>query len=144
MLGESFAPTGQSEEERRRRLSPVAGSGGPAQEAIRTLSLRIPRTNMQGSPVPLPLLMSPGSGGNPAAGNPLMAAILSSLFPQLPQGGGMSPGMPSMSPGASGATPLPKVNLLPSPQPDVDPGPIRRDPPMNPRNTDMLPTRRRA
>jgi len=78
MIGQTFAPlpTGDPNDEIRRRQ----GAGGPLNnvgQAIRTLSLRIPRVVGAGSIAPSQLLNSPGSGGLPQSGiNPVIDAIL--------------------------------------------------------------------
>jgi hypothetical protein len=75
MIGKSFAPLNSDPNRRRPGPSDV-------QEAIKILSLRVPRFVGGGAPIPLPLLMSPGSG---AIQQPQQPA---------PQGPGQGPGQP--------------------------------------------------
>lgn len=122
-IGYSFSPTaqGETEEERRRRLlEQGGGSLSPVQDAIRILSLRLPRMNMAGSIAPLQLLA--GLGGAGLGGNPASALQLQRL------GGGMAPGGPApggfMPPpsGPSGKAPTPNVDFMPYQGRYVPPG----------------------
>lgn len=123
MLGQSFAPLGNDPQQR-----PQGGIGGsPIQEAIRTLSLRVPRWTGGGTaPAPQALLQSPGMGGMPGMSgteNPIMQALMRMIQ------GGFGGGMPSMmsqgGPQMPGGMPLPppKVQFAERPAPDVDPNP---------------------
>src|SRR6185503_7874749 len=95
----------------------------PIQQAIQTLSLRIPRTVGAGSPIPGQLLNAPG--GSALGGNPNAAALLEQIRRMLfgggganfghpggpvPTGGGVPPGgmpgAPRVTPG-SGDVPMP-------------------------------------
>jgi hypothetical protein len=82
MLGQSFAPLGDPNDPEQSQRP----DGNGVQEAIRTMSLRLPRVLGAGAPAPAELLT--GLGGA-ALNNPL-AALLTQLIGQLSgqQGGG--------------------------------------------------------
>jgi hypothetical protein len=84
MLGQSFAPLGSDDETRQRQQQAGGSAISPVQEAIKLLSLRIPR--FQGpTPIPQALLTAPGIAGLPTApgmpgtggveGNPLQQLL---------------------------------------------------------------------
>lgn len=83
MLGQRFAPLPGDDPTRRPQNTP-GGPISPVQEAIRTLSLRLPRVQYAGSPVPRALLTNPGMPGLPTPSptpnaqgeNPIMEALL--------------------------------------------------------------------
>lgn len=103
MIGQSFAPLGNDDP--RQQPGAVGGPGGsPVQEAIKLLSLRMPRTLGASAPAPQGLLNSHGMAG--MGGNPLTALIM-----QMLQQGGMG------AQGAAGAAPAPKVGYVAPPLP---------------------------
>lgn len=94
MLGQSFTPMSEEERLRRQGMPGQAGTN-PIQEAIKVLSLRIPRVLGAGAPVSRELLTGPGAGGLPT--------------PQ-PIGGAPSPAGPQPSPmGQNPFTPTPEM-----------------------------------
>lgn len=103
MIGVNFQPGGGSGFGDR----PKPESNG-VQEAIKVLSLRLPKVVGAQSFAPQALLSSPGSGGNPRVDS-IVNQVLSRMFPtggQMPgaQNFGMSP-VPQGAPTFSGATP---------------------------------------
>lgn len=113
MLGQRFAPLGDDSDPLRRNAAQPGGGGG-IQEAVRMLSLRLPRVLGAHAPVALPLLQSQGGAGLPAP-NPAVAALIQQLF------GGMAQGMPSggMMGGAGGL--IPKTSFVTNPPVDDPP-----------------------
>lgn len=107
MIGQTFAPlpSGDPNEELRRRQQ----GGGPLSnvgQAIKTLSLRIPRVVGAGSIAPSQLLNGPGAAGLPQGGNPIIDAILRGVL------GNYTPPQqvaPSALGGGLGAIPTPHV-----------------------------------
>src|SRR5688500_19484668 len=105
MLGTKFSPTGDDMQQR-----PQGSLGGsPVQEAVRTLSLRVPRwTGGNTAPAPQALLQSPGMAGV-GSQNPIMQALMQILKGGFGGfGGGSSPTKMSMLP----YIPPPKVEVL--------------------------------
>jgi hypothetical protein len=80
MLGVSFQPGSQDFGQQEGQGRPSAGSG--VQEAIRVLSLRLPRVVGAQSPASMPLLTSQGSGGNP-----MIDSIVNQILSRVPQQG---------------------------------------------------------
>ena len=132
-LGISFAPTGRD------RMQDAIG-GGPLQEAIQTIALRLPRVAGARQPIPQELLAAgPGQG----LGNSVVEAILASILgPQArqPNMGMFQPGvgapvnpvqqavsrfMPPQGPPVPGAPPMPET----APQP---PRVVVQEPPAEP------------
>jgi hypothetical protein len=73
--GVSFTPTNQALEEQPGGQTSLSGIGAPrGQEAIRTLSLRLPRRPMFNGIAPAPLLGAPGAMGAPGPGEFSFAA----------------------------------------------------------------------
>lgn len=109
------------------------GAGGQAkprsslQEAIKVLSLRMPKVVGPHAVAPAPLLTSAGSGGNPLVDS-VVNTVLSRAFPQGQAPQGQAPVVGQPGPGESGTMP-------PSP-------PVRYDapiPPMGPSAYEPLP-----
>jgi hypothetical protein len=123
MIGRSFAPTNDRTAERR------GPSPAPIQEAIRVLSLQMPRVAGASAPTAQSMMAgAPGAGGGGLGGptsNPIIEQLLRALFGgQGQMGGGQMPGLP-------GAPPAPPQNPFPGfgfVQPPVRPTP----PPMGP------------
>jgi hypothetical protein len=109
-LGQSFAPTDRNLTERR------GPSQAPIQEAIRVLSLQMPRVVGASSPSPAALLAGqPGVGGGGIGGptsNPIIEQLLRALM-----AGGLGQNGPAMGdsgiPGLPGAPPAPRAPVLP-------------------------------
>lgn len=106
-MGISFSPTGDSQQNNAQKPTPV-------QQAIQTLSLRIPRTVGAASGAPQQLLQ--GQGGAGLGGNPNAAMTLEALIRRLfgggaglPMPGGGAPG--GGDPGGGGAVPSPIVGF---------------------------------
>jgi hypothetical protein len=89
-FGVTFAPTGGKEQQQ------SGDANAPIQEAIRTLSLRIPSVVGTRAPAPSVLLNSMGGGGlaNPMGINleRLLAMLFGSGQPASPQGATLQPG----------------------------------------------------
>ncbi len=99
MMGISFAPTAEN------RLTQA--SGGPLQEAIQLLSLRLPKMVGARSPIPQGLL---ASGAGPSLGNSVVQSILAQILGQA--GGGPMGGQPQGSPQSPwGGGPVSKVPI---------------------------------
>jgi hypothetical protein len=90
MIGVSFQPGsqefGQGGQDGQSR--PTAGSG--VQEAIRVLSLRLPKVVGAQSPAAMPLLTSQGSGGNP-----MIDSIVNQILSRIPQQGRQASPVPA-------------------------------------------------
>ena len=126
-FGLSFLP-GQGDDERDQVGGGAASGVPPLQQAVRMLSLRLPRFGGPGAIAPPGLLNAPGAMGNPAMGpnaafagrsgqgNPLFEALmrLAGMF----GGGGM--GGPRVVPGVA---PLPSGGGAPMPRPQGPPMP---------------------
>lgn len=97
--GVSFQPGADYGQRPNGEGRPSGGSG--VQEAIRILSLRLPRVVGAQSVAPMPLLTSMGSGGDPRIDR-LIDQVMSRMLP--PQSGSPAPVMPGASgmPGMSG------------------------------------------
>lgn len=93
-IGLSFSPSGSGQDAQ--QAQPQSGDLSPVQQAIKILSLRVPRNVGAGGITPNALLTSPGAGG----------MDIVALLRQLMQGGG--PGAPTAGP-ASGGIPNPRV-----------------------------------
>lgn len=121
-LGISFAPDSGSQQNSQKPT--------PVQQAIQTLSLRIPRVVGAGSLAPQGLLTAPGGGG--LSGNPNAAAFLEELRRRLFGGGGQFPtasppitapsGPKTVDPGSSQPQPGSGQPAMPFPAPTVTPG----------------------
>lgn len=100
-FGLSFSPNATDKP----RGQGEAGPGAtPIQDAIKTLSLRIPQFRGPGGIAPMPLLNSPGGMqapqmGHQMPGQPQLPNGLQQLFQQLFSGGGQGP-IPNVIPGA--------------------------------------------
>lgn len=145
-FGLSFMPGGQQDASG----NPSGQRPSPVQQAIQTLSLRIPRTVGAASGAPQSLLE--GAGGAGLGGNPNAAAILEAIrrrlfgptagaptappppgappttlgpaftAPGSPGGGPSGPGVPEPEPARE--IPKPRIDFLPGPWtagPDTDP-----------------------
>jgi hypothetical protein len=103
MIGQSFAPLGDQNDPTR----PQGQQEGvnPVQEAIKVLTLRLPRALGASSPAPRELLTGLGGAGTPmGTGNPLgeiLKKLLTGMLPpelgapSAPMGGGPVPSAPS-------------------------------------------------
>ena len=75
MIGKSFQP---GEDNKAVNAGEARGSG--VQEAIKVLSLRLPKVVGAQGMTPMPLLQSQGSGGNPRVDS-IVQSVLSKIFP---------------------------------------------------------------
>lgn len=102
--GVNFQPGNAGDQQRRA----TGGSPDGIQEAIKVLSLRLPKVVGARAVSPQALLQSPGSGGNPRVDS-IVQSVLSRMFPgqggpqpsapMLPSGGGQTSGtMPTGTP----------------------------------------------
>lgn len=104
--GLSFQPgTGQEDEERRRRSSGV-------QEAIKVLSLRMPRVVGAAAPAPSALLNAPGSGGNPQ-----IDSVVNQVLQRVMGAGGqapanVAPSVPTSAPSATRPSPTTPLSSI--------------------------------
>lgn len=112
MLGQSFLPGGN--DDRMRQDQAGAGPSNPIQEAIKVLSLKLPRVVGAGAPAPQELLTGLGGAG---VQNPI-AQILQQMFGQgSPQaaggamGGESGAGMPAPPPSGG----KPRIDIIPAP-----------------------------
>lgn len=139
-LGRSFAPNSDQMSQR-----PPGGAGqSPVQEAVRVLSLRLPR--VVGASAPAPGALMGGMGGQGLAGptsNPIVQQLMQMILGgQTAQQGGAIPGlpvpggMPSMPASMGGFTPnigfnTPGggVSTPPTPQTPPRPAPPAMPPP---------------
>ena len=123
-FGLTFSPTTSLNKDRN---AANADANGPVQEAIRTLSLRIPKVTGGKGLAPQPLLNSMGSQGLGTPGGMNLEMLLKMLFGQ---GGGMNPqgmGQTQPMPGGSMGAPAPMPNFSPgvggsAPTPQFTPG----------------------
>lgn len=144
MLGQSFAPLG-GEDDLQQRQQAQGGGISPIQEAIKLLSLRIPRFMGQ-TPIPQPLLNSPGMAGLPSgvlqgtSQNPLQQAlelIIKGGFGAGGTSGGTASGSggtilpPKIIPGIDEGEPAPGTMYKPPTQPAPTPA-APQQPPYNP------------
>ena len=121
-LGLSFMPGEQG------NADPNGQKPTPIQQAIQTLSLRIPRTVGAGSAVPGQLLSSPG--GSALGGNPNAAALLEQIRRML-FGGGANFGHPGGPVPPGGMPPMGGQPGAPIPPGGSEPGgppPVRLPP----------------
>jgi hypothetical protein len=98
-FGLSFSPATTTD-----KTKAMADPNAPVQEAIRTLSLRIPKVTGGKGLAPAPLLNSMGSQGMGMPGGMGLEQLLAMLFGQrqpAQQGGPMSPGGAPLSPATS-------------------------------------------
>lgn len=158
LTGVSFQPS----EPRPGYGGPQRPSGNPVQEAIKVLSLRLPRTVGARPVAPAPLLTAPGGAGNPRVDS-IVQQVLAKMFggqqgmTPAPTQGPFLPSAPSFSGGGQpGYTQPPQedfltqtlnqrprftVDLPPSPQepPASDQGWSPAPPPMPPWLSEPLP-----
>jgi hypothetical protein len=121
MIGQSFAPLGDDNDPTKPQNQP--GAANPVQEAIKVLTLRMPRVLGGGAPAAPELLNSMGGA---AVQNPV-AAILAQLFAQAPQmGGGPMGGSPAPPPPPAPSALKPKLDFIPN---EPEPSPANRVPP---------------
>lgn len=92
MIGVNFQPGASQYGEQNGNARPTGGSG--VQEAIRVLSLRLPRVVGAQSAAPMPLLTSQGSGGNSRVDS-VVNQVLSRYAPQMQPPMPMQPSMAS-------------------------------------------------
>jgi hypothetical protein len=125
MIGVNFQPGAQDLGSQQSDGRPSGGSG--VQEAIRVLSLRLPKVLGAQSAASLPLLTSQGSGGNGR-----IDSIVNQIMSRLPQG---APAMPGMSgpPAQDGGGPSFSGAAVPSYQAPNTPQPWSPPPGFNPR-----------
>lgn len=128
-IGMTFAPTNHTTDERRGPTTP------PIQEAIRLLSLQLPRVTGASAPTPTALLA--GSGGGRFGGstsNPIIEQLLRAIFGgRSPMAGPLpglpAPGLPSMPsrpvfPSFTMGAPMPRLpEAPPMPGPSAAPEP---------------------
>lgn len=123
MLGQSFAPLGDPQTERMQGQG--TGPVNPVQEAIKVLSLKIPRATGAGQgAIPTGLMMGQGAAGlgGDGSGNPLMD-LLRNLLGGMPAGPIPSP---RVIPGIDTGEPAPGTFNpgLGGPPENVSPPPI--------------------
>jgi hypothetical protein len=97
VIGLSFLPNAADEEERKKRLQNL--TGGPVQEAIKILSLSIPRVSGAQGIAPMPLLTARGMAG---MGGGLADPVVESVMQQFGFGtsrAGQSTPAPVITPG---------------------------------------------
>src|SRR3990167_10301958 len=121
MIGVNFQPgtdpNGQADSRR---------ASTPVQEAIKVLSLRLPRVVGANAISPQALLSSPGSGGNPRVDS-VVNTILQRMFPsgfEKPPAGQAPMIPPTLGPGPNESRPMPS-----QPPATIAPFPIRRERP---------------
>lgn len=104
-IGDRFQPGTDSFEQRQNRQRETTGSGEGVQEAIKVLSLRIPKVVGAQAIAPSPLLNSQGSGGNSRVDS-IVAQVMQKYFPTGDAPTAQAPGVPSapMSQQDSGAS----------------------------------------
>lgn len=106
--GVNFQPGAQDREAQPNSGSRPSGSSQGVQEAIKVLSLRLPKVVGAQAVSPSALLQSQGSGGNSRVDS-IVQSVLQKFFPQATQG--QAPGAPtapsvmSPSPAAAGGRP---------------------------------------
>lgn len=88
--GVSFQPGSLDQEQQRRQATNGTAQG--VQEAIKVLSLRLPKVVGAQAAAPQALLQSPGSGGNSHVDS-IVQSVLSKIFPQS---GGPAPSAPTL------------------------------------------------
>lgn len=138
-LGMSFAPQDPGTTDRRGQAP------APIQEAIRVLSLQLPRVSGATSPTPAELLAHAGGRGmtfGGPTGNPIIEQLLRALFAGQQNAGPGLPGAPGMPtrpvfPGFTFGTP-PPAPALPTP-PETLPPP--QAPPMHQTMPPAMPPR---
>jgi hypothetical protein len=103
MIGVNFQPgSNQNGMQNGQQTSPTGG----IQEAIKILSLRLPKVVGAQSASPMPLLTSQGSGGNPRVDS-IVNQIMARLGPQMGQSQPSAPMMPQGAPSFGGAASTP-------------------------------------
>lgn len=144
-LGMSFAP--QSDAMRRPTTAPPSQT--PVQEAIRVLSLQLPRLTGASGPTPGALMAGAGAGFGGPTSNPILEQLLRALFagrsPQAGMPGLPTPGMPSMPsrpifPGFTFGTapPSPTMPMPPSAPMGAQAPPMMPEPPMMDRGNEFI------
>lgn len=113
--GVSFQPGLQDDQQQ--NGSRPSGSNQGIQEAIKVLSLRLPKVVGAQSVAPNALLRSQGSGGNPQIDS-IVDSVLAKYFPQASQGMGQAPAMPMGQPSQ-----MAPMGAQPRPQPPSPFGP---------------------
>lgn len=108
-FGVSFSPT---EKNQQQQPDQMGGGQTPIQDAIRTLSLRIPQFRSQGL-APLPLLMAPGSRGVMPGMTPMRAPGM---------GGQMPAGLQQIMASMFGGQQTPTPSTPSAPPPHITPG----------------------
>lgn len=103
MIGVSFQPGQNGQQNGQAGSQPT---GGGVQEAIKVLSLRLPKVLGAQAAVPMPLLTSQGSGGNPRVDS-IVQQILARIMPQGPAMPMQPAGMPSFGNKPQQQAPLP-------------------------------------
>ena len=123
MIGVSFQPGANGENGQSGNGQPSAGSG--VQEAIKILSLRLPRVLGARPAAAMPLLTSQGSGGNPRIDS-IVNQVLSRVMPgqPMPRSGPMT-SAPSLTTGAPNTTSAPTFGGIPHRLPQLDPQPMQ-------------------
>jgi hypothetical protein len=120
-LGKSFAPSDDGSVARRGGPSPA-----PIQEAIKVLSLQMPRVVGASAPNAASLMAgAPGAGGGGLGGptsNPILEQLLRALFAGGAGGGGQMPGLPGAPPPP--ARPVPGFDWSTPPVPRVPAPPM--------------------
>lgn len=128
MIGKSFQPG----EDKAVQAGEARGSG--VQEAIKVLSLRLPKVVGAQAATPMPLLQSQGSGGNPRVDS-IVQSVLSKIFPTQ----GPSGPAPVLGPKPEESSPMPiggpsfTGSLAPSYRPKQEQEPFNRIPIPSPR-----------
>lgn len=94
MIGVNFQPGSQDFGQNSGNAKPSSGSG--VQEAIRVLSLRLPKVQGANAAIPMPLMTSQGSGGNPRVDS-VVQQVLSRIPQQQPRQSMQAPTAPNFS-----------------------------------------------
>src|SRR5688572_7007220 len=97
--GVNFQPGALDQDQQRRRQS--GGSANGVQEAIKVLSLRLPKVVGAQAAVPAPLMRGGGSGGDPRIDS-IVQSVLSKMFPGQ---GGPAPTAPMLPSGGQQESP---------------------------------------
>lgn len=108
-FGLTFSPASAMNKD---RAQANADPNGPVQEAIRTLSLRIPRVTGGKGIAPAPLLNSMGAQGLPTNGmglEQILAMLFGRMQPQSPMGAPLSPQTAGFGSGQLSQPPMPNV-----------------------------------
>lgn len=137
MGGVNFQPGTQDDQQRYGNGSRPPGSSQGIQEAIKVLSLRLPKVVGANAVAPNALLSSQGGGGNPHIDS-LVDSVLAKYFPQASQGRAVAPmipagGMQREQPQQGYGQPMPPQQrpMMPAAAPSTAPRVIVSDPPPN-------------